>query len=55
MIDDCWTNCPDKSLENLNISNSAYDHNMVEVTIKIKGKIVSPIKLNKRLMTKLGY
>ena len=42
LIDKCWTNCPEKILSASNIRYGASDHNIVEILIKMKGKIGCP-------------
>ena len=48
LIDKIWVNCPDKIATTENIVNGTTDHNIVEVIIKIRGKICTPVEVQKR-------
>ena len=39
LVDQCWTNCPEKISSNLNLPNGTADHNLIEISIQDKGKI----------------
>ena len=48
LIDHFWTCSPEKIIYNQNNSNGTADHNSLEVAIKIKGQIGSPVEVKKR-------
>ena len=48
LIDQIWANCPQRILTAKNIQYSSTDHNIIEVTIKLKGKIGAPKVIRKR-------
>ena len=48
LIDKCWVNCQEKIVTSENINYGATDHNIIEIVLKIKGKITTPVELQTR-------
>ena len=48
LIDQVWTNCPQRVISANNVVYGASDHNIIEVMIKFKGKIGGPKVIRKR-------
>ena len=42
LIDQVWSNCPQIVIYVNNITHGASDHNIIEIDIKLKGKIGAP-------------
>ena len=49
LLDQCWSNCINRILSVKNIPSGGSDHNLIEVKIKIKGKITSNKEVRKRI------
>ena len=47
-MDHCWVNCPEKIIQKFNIENSASDHNIVDVILRVKGAVRSNLEFRKR-------
>ena len=48
LLDQCWVNNPEKVLSCRNIVRSAGDHNAIEVTFRMKGKITAAQEIRRR-------
>ena len=50
LIDQIWVNCPTRIISVKNVQYAATDHNIIEVNIKLKGKIGAPKVIKKRCL-----
>ena len=50
LIYQVWANCPQKIITVNKVSHGTTDHNIVELVVKVKGKIGSPQVIRKRSM-----
>ena len=50
LLDQCWSNCGQRILSVQNIDYAATDHNLIEVTVNIFGKIRNSNEVRKRMM-----
>ena len=47
LIDHCWLNVPEKVILKYNICNTASDHNIIGINIRVKGLIKSNLEFMK--------
>ena len=50
LIDKCWSNCLDRVMSTSNTLNGTTDHNIIELVLRIKGKISTPTEILRRSM-----
>ena len=48
LLDQCWTNCPERIISKRNIVRAVGDHNVIEVIVRMKGKDSSAHETRKR-------
>ena len=53
LINQCWTNCPQKIIYVNNVTNGTSNHNIIEVNINLKGNIGAPTEIWRRKLKNL--
>ena len=55
LIDQAWSNTPEQIISVSNVVNSVADHNVIEMIIRLKGRISTPKEVISRIITNLNF